>query len=703
MIARIREWSRASSKKLAIGFAVTSAALTLGSYWIILSFPLEGTERFVSETWVWSIPGIAYIVVGAFITLNSARNPVGWMFSWLGLFGSISFMLLGLGAGPLSEATAGPWLTTIGDAINTLGIVVFVALAIHFFPDGELVTPRWRWAVWVTVAAGTVGATSALLVGGWGGDAAQAAFPSPLRDEVGDVGVALQAVFWPLMLTAWGSGVVGLVVRFVRSRGLQRRQMKWLIVPVFFFVVIVLFDFVLPTMSVAGVELSTVVTSLGISSVPVAVAIGVVRHGLYDIDLVISRSLVVAGLGGFITLVYVAVVVGLGNLVGSGDEPNLVLQVAATALVAVMFQPARRRLRSVADRLVYGHRASPYEVLSTFSREAARHSESTLDAIAALLSEGTGADPAIVWLRVGDRVVPAASTGDLNGIRSIAADDGFVDSIPGENVVPVLQDAEILGALAIHKPRGEQVTSQDADLMERLAAGAGVVLRNNRLTAELQARLEELRDSRRRLVSAQDETRRKLERDLHDGAQQQLVALKVKLGLAKSLAAKAGASQTATLLDQLATEADEAVDTLRDLARGIYPPLLEAEGLPTAIEAQARKAALPITVHAAGVGRYGREVESAVYFCLLEAISNAAKYSEATSVHVRLAEQSGLLEFVVEDDGRGFEEGAVAEGTGLQGMEDRLDTINGSFVIQSKPGKGTVIRGKVPVGAGVAA
>ena len=139
----------------------------------------------------------------------------------------------------------------------------------------------------------------------------------------------------------------------------------------------------------------------------------------------------------------------------------------------------------------------------------------------------------------------------------------------------------------------------------------------------------------------------------------------------------------------------QALEDLRDLARGIYPPLLADKGLPAALEAQARKSPLPVTVQPDGVGRYGPDVESAVYFCCLEALNNVAKYAEASTVQIRLEQATGELRFEVADDGRGFDTSATGHGTGLQGMAGRLDAIGGSLRVESAPGTGTVVRGRV--------
>jgi signal transduction histidine kinase len=261
---------------------------------------------------------------------------------------------------------------------------------------------------------------------------------------------------------------------------------------------------------------------------------------------------------------------------------------------------------------------------------------------------------------------------------------------------------ELLGALTVTKKRADALTPVETQLLDDLARQAGLVLRNAGLTESLKARVEDLRESRKRLVAAQDEERRRLERNLHDGAQQNLVALKVKLGIAKAFAAK-DPEKTTEMLDQLMTDADDAVETLRDLARGIYPPLLADKGLAAALESQARKATLPVTVDANGVGRYPQDIEAAVYFCALEALQNIQKYAAASQASVRLAQSGGVLTVAVQDDGRGFDPSTAKKGAGLQNMEDRLDALGGSVEVESAPGSGATVTVRLPISEGVTA
>jgi signal transduction histidine kinase len=209
--------------------------------------------------------------------------------------------------------------------------------------------------------------------------------------------------------------------------------------------------------------------------------------------------------------------------------------------------------------------------------------------------------------------------------------------------------------------------------------------------------IEDLRESRRRIVAAQDERAKKLERDIHDGAQQQLVSLAVKLRLADSFVDRDPARAHA-LLAELQTQATGTLEDLRDLARGIYPPLLADQGLPAALESQARRSPVPVRIDPDGVGRYGQDVETAIYFACLEALNNVAKYADASSVRIALSEDGDAIRFEVHDDGRGFDPASTARGTGLQGIVDRVAAVGGRVDVTSRPGQGTSVVGWVPVG-----
>ena len=235
------------------------------------------------------------------------------------------------------------------------------------------------------------------------------------------------------------------------------------------------------------------------------------------------------------------------------------------------------------------------------------------------------------------------------------------------------------------------MTPDQRKLLTDVAAQTGLLLRNVRL-------VEELRESRRRIVTAQDARAKALERNIHDGAQQQLVALAVKLRLAEQLTER-DAAKARELISQLQGETNDALENLRDLARGIFPPLLADQGLAAALEAQARKVSVPVVVEASGIGRFPQEVEAAVYFCCLEALQNVSKYARASSALVRLGHAEGRVMFSVSDDGVGFEPATTPTGSGMTNMSDRLEALGGSLELRSHPGRGTAVVGRIPAPA----
>jgi signal transduction histidine kinase len=648
---------------------------------------------------------LATAIAGALVISRQPKNAIGWLLAFSGLAGLVAGQAqdYSVYANIVQHHTApgGRLSAWLGSWIWQPGITVMLTFVLLLFPDGRLPSRRWRPVAWVTAATVVVSAVGMAV-----GSIPRSNFAVDTGGVITDT--TRLADTQALSLFAFITGLVclaGLIVRFRRSRGQERQQLKWFA----YGGVLFAFGLVLSVMTVLGPGHSRApswannVQEFTSGAIPIAIAIAVLKYRLYDIDVVISRTLVYGSLAVFITAVYVGIVVGVGTLVGSGGQPNLALSIIATAIVAVAFQPVRERLQKVANRLVYGKRATPYEVLSQFSEHVAESyaADDVLPRMARVLAQGTGAERAEVWLRSGDQLRATAQWPDGNEAAAsppVPVAGQLLPAIPGgDRAVPVWHQGVLLGALTVGKRQGESLTPVEEKLLDDLASQAGLVLKNVGLTAELLQRLEDLRASRQRLVTAQDEERRRLERNLHDGAQQNLVALKVKLGLAEAFAEKDPA-KAKELVGQLKADADEALETLRDLARGIYPPLLADKGLAAALESQARKATLPVTVETDGIGRYPQEIEAAVYFCVLEALQNIQKYAAATRAVVRLHDRDGRLGFEVEDDGKGFDPEHAEKGSGLTNMGDRLDALGGSIEFTSVPGR-TSIRGQLPSGS----
>jgi signal transduction histidine kinase len=667
-----------------------------------LAMSLTGKQPFGEIVFAFIFPLLlmAYATVGALIASRQPQNAIGWIFLAAGLLWAFSGFAAGLATWAGPERIDVTWvrvLDWLGAWIFIPGIYAPATFLLLLFPDGRLPSPRWRPVAWLGGLAVLGAALQAALAPGPMEDAVllrtnpYAAGSRALWDLVG-------VLSWVFGIVALIAAAVALILRLRRSSGERRQQMKWLA----YAGVVVVAVFVLTGIgwSLSGDSrlMNTVVLPafilLGLLLMPVAAGIAILRHRLYDIDVVINKTVVYGLLAAFITAIYVGLVVGVGALVGT--RGNLFLSVLATAVIALVFQPAREWAGRLGNRLVYGKRATPYELLSDFADRlgGAYSTEDILPRMARLVGEGTGAARARIWLHVGSRLVPAASwpdDGQHPAAVEIAGDD--IPDLPGdESAFPVRDRGELLGALTVSLKPGESLTATQERLLSDLAAQAGLILRNVRL-------IEELRASRQRLVSAQDEERRRLERNIHDGAQQQLVALAVNLKLARTLSAK-DPERGQEILDRLQTEAQDALDNLRDLARGIYPPLLADQGLAAALESQARKATVPVTVERDGIGRYPQEAEAAAYFCVLEALQNVAKYAEASRAAVHLSQEDGDLVFAVTDDGRGFDPDTTPPGSGLQNMRDRLEALGGSVEIVSEPGRGTTVTGRIPVAAG---
>jgi signal transduction histidine kinase len=414
---------------------------------------------------------------------------------------------------------------------------------------------------------------------------------------------------------------------------------------------------------------------------------------------------VFAGTLVWVAAVYVVVVLGGGALIGQTDSPNLALSVLATAIVALGFEPARARLEHVAEGWFHHGHKSPYDVLSQFSDSVVAVS-GDLDPtqlpmrMARLLAEGTGARWAQVWLVVdGDEVLAATWPADATEARSGAADP------PPEGIrsLDVLLGDDRLGLLTLQEQRDRPLSQVEERLFAGLAAQAGLVLRGSRLRAELSrradelaARTVELQESRERLVDVHDEERRSLERDIHDGAQQHLVALVVNLRLAQSLASRAPERASRVLREQ-GDAVDAAIATLLDLSRGIYPRTLSDSGIAAAVLSVVGTSAVPVRVIDQGIGRSSEEVEAAVYFCCVEAVQNAVKHAQASSITVEFAVADDELVMSVKDDGLGFDPDAVVAGDGLGNMRDRIDSVRGTFALRRGADGGTEAFATVPL------
>jgi signal transduction histidine kinase len=680
--------------RTATRFAWSLAGLTLAILLVAIVFLILGLGTPLPESAFgfkgWGlILGSAFAVAGVLVASRVPSNPIGWVLLVAGVGTAVQefaqhYSQYGLyhAPGSVSGADIAAWVT---EWVWILYMAAVALLIPMLYPTGRLLSRRWGLLLVVGLTGATLGALCFALAPG-----DLASFPG-VPNPFGLDGAGWIRSFGDLVMLTFAGALVGaiasLAIRYRRSRGDERQQLKWLLLALSLLAASFIIGVPYWTLGGEGTSLNVVanvtenVLVLSLVAIPVAIGVAILKYRLYAIDLVIKKTVVYAILAILLFVLGVVpawVVAGVVVAVaGEGGYAYL----AAGIVVGFAAWPLRRVATRIADRLVFGRRATPYQVLSEFSGRVAETyaADDVLERMAHVLGEAVGADAATVWLRAGDRFLPGATWPAHQPVDS---------SIPA-SAIEVAHQGDVLGALSVQMPASDPITPAKEQLIRDLAGQAGLVLRNATL-------IEDLKASRQRLVAAQNEERRRIERNIHDGAQQQLVALAVKLKLADSLVGKDEQRAHAMLAD-LQTATGQTLEDLRDLARGIYPPLLADKGLGAALESQARKSAVPVAVETDGIGRYPQEAEAAVYFSCLEALQNVAKYADASHATVRLAQANGTLSFEVVDDGRGFDPTAASRGSGLQGIADRLAALGGKMEIRSASGDGTIVAGSLPV------
>jgi signal transduction histidine kinase len=482
-----------------------------------------------------------------------------------------------------------------------------------------------------------------------------------------------------------------------------------------------------------GVPDSPLVPALaGWGAIPVGLAAGLNPRSARLAGRALVEAVVVAGLAALVCSVYLILMIDPHRAPVGQERRMLVLSLAAAFVTVAVAFPFRTSLARSATRLLRGTRPSPQELLSTFGTQMTQAVPmgELLRQLAELLRTHLGPAGAEVWTGTGGNLTRAVSVPKRPPVslalaereRTVVAQARAVGNIwlakqvpdlvgvgvgVGDlvRVAPVSHHGNLLGLLVVRRPAaGRPFTAADDRILVDLARQVGIALHNVSLDtalqaslAQLRARNAELQASRARIVSAADASRRRLERDLHDGAQQHLVGLAVKLGLAAQLA-EADPASVVPLFEQLRADVRTATAALRELAHGIYPQLLRDHGLAAALRAAASRSPLDCSVEASVEGRHPAEVEAAVYFCCLEALQNAGKHAGAGArVRVSVEAEGDDLRFAVADDGCGFDTAGTC-GHGFVNMRDRVGAIGGDVVVTSAPGAGTTVAGTVPAG-----
>ena len=640
--------------------------------------------------------GLAWYLAGALAYMARPSNRAAWL-----LLITATALAIGKCIGDaiaLASMThpelAHDWAAVVlvdaaGWAVTCAGIAVFAT-----FPDGKYHRPYERWIV-----RGLPPAFPALvllyLLGSarlgtsqFGWITLDASSPLYVRG-LDPIGVAVGAVIGAALLVVVPALAL-LLLRYRRFGSDQRRQIKW---PLYALsvsaisVVGLVFEPAPPAFPfwVAAVQYVGTMALL-----PAGLALGIVMHRGLDIDDVIRRSVVYGALWAIIAAAYVVVAAAFGIAVG--QRVPLTLAVLLAIVATLFFQPARRRLEQFADRIVFGPRLSGYQLISQLGvrLQSTVATEDVAGSVAAAVQTGLGASWVRVTLERAERT-PIASAGSDAGNSGVT-----------ELSAPLLNGDRVVGVIDCGPKTEGRYNTADQELLNSLGRQAALAIRNSQLAAELSQNVDELAASRARLVQAEELERRRLERDLHDGVQQELVGVLARLALARNQLRR-DRDLAETTLREAQVDAQRALEGLQELARGIHPAILTDRGLVEAVEERATRMPLPVEIHANGLGqgdRYPLELEGAAYFFVSEGLANILKYASASRVHIRFHSEPGQLVVAVQDDGRGFDPATVKK-SGLRGLEDRISALGGRVEVVSRPGQGTELRAFLPVSEAV--
>jgi signal transduction histidine kinase len=638
--------------------------------------------------------GAAFYGAGAVAYMARPANRAAWL-----LLGTATVLAIGKGVGSgLSLATiAHPevghaWAAVVlenaaGWALLGASVAVFAT-----FPDGKYQRRYERWVVrglplaFLPVQLLQLLGSPRVGAGQFGWVALDAESPIYVSglDPVGVAASALMAA----NLVAVVPALALLILRYRRFGREQRRQIKWPLYAVSVSAIGFVALAIGPGPPTIPFWLAAVQYLGTLALLPAGLAMGIVMHRGLDIEDVIRRSVVYSVLWALIAAVYVVVAGAFG--IALGQRVPLALAVLLTILATLLFQPARRRLERLADRLVFGPRLSGYELISQLGVRLQSNvaAEDVAGSVAGAVQAGLGAS----WVRVTlnrPEPTPVAAAGAASSEAATA-----------ELSAPLVHGDQVIGVIECGPKLEGGYEAGDQELLNTLGRQAALAIRNSQLSAELTDRLEELAASRARLVQAEEAGRRRLERDLHDGVQQELVGVLARLGLARNQLRR-DRELAETTLREAQVDAQRVLESLQELARGIHPAILTDRGLVEAVEERATRMTVPVEVHANGLGqgaRFALELEGAAYFFVSEGLANILKHAAARRVHVRFHYESGQLVIEVEDDGRGFEPAGVKL-SGLRGLEDRIEALGGRVEVASHPGRGTKVRAYLPVPA----
>jgi signal transduction histidine kinase len=621
---------------------------------------------------------LGFAVMGGVLLARRPGHPMGPLLCLIGLADAVADAgfayaryALVHSPGSLPFATAALWVNTwaYAPATGLAGLVLPLV-----FPEGRLLSQRWRPALWAAVAFIVLSVASNAFIpqnmGGYLGN-----LPNPYASAAArPPHAAMQVLAIACGLAAAAAAAASLVVRWRRAGRVERQQLKWFLA-------------VLPVglASEVAYAISPGPAALAMGAlagglVPVAIGVAVLRYRLYDIDILLNRAVLYGCLSAAVAAVYLAVVAVARGLFGV--ERSLAVQVLATVLAAAALWPLRDRVQRGVDRLFFGDRGMPYKALTRLGRqvEEAADAGSALESVVRTVADSLRLPYAAVELRLGGGWAPAAAYGR-----------------PTPDVVtfPLISQRETVGRLLVgHRAPGEQLGPDDERLLADLARQAGPAAHAVALRKALDA-------SRARRVTAREEERRRLRRDLHDGLGPALAGLT--LGLDTARAEAAGQQELQELLGRLKTETQRAVADVRRIVYGLRPPALDELGLTGSLReeagrlhCEAPRLAVSLNMPTGPLAELPAAVEVAAYRIVTEALTNVARHAQATQCTVRI-HLDHCLDVDVCDDGVGLPEGWRA-GVGITSMRERVAELGGELIIEAGVPHGTRIAARLPAG-----
>jgi two-component system NarL family sensor kinase len=661
---------------IALGIALQRAAIS-GDYRTIVSH--QTLTPFIT---------IGFAVLGALVVSRLPRNPIGWIFLTVGLLYAFTALAAAILAfGPTFQLHK--WAYWFGSWLWLPATILPATFVLLVFPDGHLPSPGWRLVAWPAALGLALTVLFVMFYPGplasWGLEANPFGIPgaAPILNKL----LTFASVFLAV-------GVVGslaaLWIRFRRSTGIEREQMKWLVYAVGIYLpVTILCSIALsfwPDFSWKR-EVNIVLTDLGILGIAIAAAIAILRHRLYDIDLIINRTLVYTALTIGVAALYGLVVGALGVLFQASS--NLFVSLLATGLAAILVQPMRDGLQHLVNHLMYGERDDPYAVLSSLSRrlEGSLSPEATLPAVVETVAQALKLPYVAIALK-------------QEGSFKIAASYGLA----GETLVqlPLTFQGETVGQLRLStRSPNEPFTPGEQRLLRDIARSIGVTAHSILLTEDLRQLAQDLQRSREELVKSREEERRRLRRDLHDDLGPQLASLKLSLDVARNLVSRDPRAAEALLVD-LRTQSQSAIADIRRLVFDLRPPALDELGLVGAIQEYTRRIVsqdgLQIRLNSPKDLRpLPAAVEVAAYRITLEALANFVRHSQGTNCQVSISKTKDHLQVEISDDGLGLPQD-VQPGVGLNSMRERAAELGGTCLIEALSQGGTRVLASLPLG-----